>query len=119
MKKEDTTYMISLSKIKMTKKGQVGLDTAKNVMLALLTLSVIAFAIIVALASLNNSNALTAGSLEAEQTTSLLQNVSGGVTDFFSNAGTWFSLLAIVIIILIIAIVIFAVNRFGGNNGGL
>ncbi len=104
----------------LNKKGQVGLDTARAVMLALLTLGVIGFAIIVALASLNDSDALTAGSLEKNQTTSVLQNITGGVATFFSNAGTWFSLLAIVIIILIIAIVIFAVNRFsGGNRGGL
>jgi L-asparagine transporter-like permease len=45
-----------------------------------------------------------------------LNNITGGVSDFFSNTGTWFSLLAIVVIILIIAIVIFAVNRFGGGS---
>jgi len=46
-------------------------------------------------------------------------NISSGTTDFFSNTGTWFALLAVVVIILIIAIVIFAVNRFGGRQGGL
>jgi uncharacterized membrane protein len=101
----------------LDKKGQVGLDTARNVMLALLTIGVIAFAIIVALSSLNNSNALSPGSLEQNQTSNVLNNITSGTADFFSNTGTWFSLLAIVVIILIIAIVIFAVNRFGGNRG--
>ena len=102
----------------MDKKGQVGLDTAKQVMLALMTMGVIAFAIIVALASLRTSNALSAGSIEANQTSNILNNITAGTSSFFSNVGTWFSLLAVVIIILIIAIVIFAVNRFGGGRGG-
>ena len=102
-----------------TKKAQVGLETAKAVMLTLLTIGVIAFAIIIALASLNNSNATTAGSDERNLTSSIFMNISEGTSDFFSNTGTWMSLLAIVIIILIIAIVIFAVNRFGGSGAGL
>lgn len=101
------------------KKGQVGLDTAKVVMLTLMTMGVIAFAIIVAMSALSNSNALEEGSSEANQTSQILGNITEGITGFFSNTGTWFALLAVVIIIMIIAIVIFAVNRFGGNGGGL
>jgi lipoprotein signal peptidase len=107
-----------LAQIKMNKRGQVGLDTAKTVMLTLLTIGVIAFAIIIALANLNTSNATTAGSLERNQTTNIFNNITSGTASFFSNAGTWFSLLAVVVIILIISIVIFAVNRFGGGRGG-
>ena len=104
---------------KLGKRGQVGFDTAKAVMLTIMVIGVIAFAIIIAMSSLNNSNALTAGSLEANQTTDVLQNISAGVSGFFSNTSTWFSLLAVVIIILIISIVIFAVNRFGGGGTSL
>lgn len=103
----------------MSKKAQVGLDTAKSVFLTLFVIAIIGFAIIVAMSSLNNSNVLTANSLEKNQTTSVLNNVSTGVSTFFGNTGTWVSLLAVVVIILIIAIVIFAVNRFGGGRGGL
>ena len=102
----------------MKKKGQVGLDTARAVMLTILVLGVIGFAIIIAMSSLNDSNTLTTGSIEANQTTNVLRNVSGGVEEFFSNTVTWFSLLAVVVIILIIAIVIIAVNRFGGGGRG-
>jgi len=103
----------------MNKKGQVGLDVAKSVMLTLLIIGVIAFALIIALASLNDTNVLTSGSLEANQTSAVLQNITSGTSSFFSNTTTWFSLLAIVVIILIIAIVILAVNRFGRGGGGL
>lgn len=113
--------MKSLQKLiqrKMNKKGQVGLDTAKAVMLTLLTIGVIAFAIIIALASLKNSGSLTAGSTEKNQTDNILNNITAGTASFFSNTTTWFALLSVVVIILIIAIVIFAVNRFGGQQGG-
>jgi len=102
----------------MNKKGVLGMDTAKDFVLGIMILAVIAFAVIVALASLNDSNALTEGSTEQNQTTNILLNVTGGVNDFFTNAGTWFSLLSVVIIILIISVVIMAVNRFGSGSAG-
>lgn len=101
---------------KVNNRGVLGLDTAKEFVLAIMVLAVIAFATIVALSSLNNSNAVTGQA--ATDTTAVLQNVTAGTVTLFSNAGTWFSLLAVVIIILIIAVVIFAVNRFGTGRGG-
>jgi len=109
---------LKLKSILKNKRGQVGLDTAKAVMLTLLVIGVIAFAIIVALNALGDSNALTAGSFAKNSTDNILNNITDGTADFFSNTGTWFALLAVVVIILIIAIVIFAVNRFGGGRGG-
>jgi len=98
----------------MYRKGQVGLDVAKAFMLGILTLGVIAFAIIIAINSLNSSTVST------NATTGILNNISSGTSSFFANAGTWFSLLAVVIILLIIAIVLIAVNKFsGGNSQGM
>ncbi len=106
--------MQKLRKIVKDKRGVLGLDAAKSFVIAILTLAVVAFATIVALSALNNSGSLPAGSLEANQTESILLNVTGGIETLFASANTWFALLAVVIIILIIAIVILAVNRFGG-----
>lgn len=103
---------------KFGKRGVLGLETATQFVLAIMILAVIAFSLIVALSSLNNSNALTAGSQEANDSSDVLLNVTGGVVTLMSNAGTWFSLISVVIIILIIAVVIVAVNRFGGRTGG-
>jgi len=100
---------MKLKKI-MSKKGQLGLDVAKSFVMALFTLSVIAFGLLIAMNSLNASTASTA------DTTSVLQNVSAGTTSLFSNAGTWFSLVAVVVIILIISVVIMSVNRFGAST---
>ena len=100
------------------KRGVLGLDTAKMFMLAILTMGVIAFAMIVALDALANNSGFAEDSRVANDTQNILQNITGGVVEFFGNAGTWFALLAIVIIILVIAVVIVAVNRFGGSSGG-
>ena len=45
--------------------------------------------------------------------------VTGGIANLFGNAGTWFTLLSVVIIILAIGVVIYAVNRFGGSRGSM
>ena len=101
-----------------SKKGILGLDTAKDFILVLLTIAVIAFASVIALATLRNSNVLDADKLEYNYSQDILLNVSSGTSSFFANTGTWFALLSVVIIILIIAVVIMAVNRFGGGGGG-
>ena len=46
-------------------------------------------------------------------------NVTGGVETFFSNANTWFALLAIVILILIVVIVMKSVQGVDKGGGGL
>lgn len=104
---------------KLGKKGVLGLDTAKAFILFILIVAIIGFATIIAVSTLDNSGVLTANSVEANQSTAVLRNVSGGVADFFANTTTWFTLLSVVVIILIIGVVIFAVQRFGGNQQGL
>ena len=182
-------------KTKTNRKGQVGFDTTKMVMLTLLSVGVLGFLIIIMLGSLTDTTvATTSGSfgptsqtvtnvahtarpltpnglLDCSATISAVvnstsgttipasnytlsgctilyktgqgnangfndtswivnytatynsfgtinSNISTGTVNFFTNTSTWFSLLAIVVIILIIAIVIFAVNRFGGKETG-
>ncbi len=46
------------------------------------------------------------------------ENVSAGITSFFTNSTTYFALLGVVVIILIISLVVVVVNRFGGETMG-
>ncbi len=62
---------------------------------------------------------ITYGSIQGTDYLEYIESINGGVTDFFSNTGTWMALLAVVVIVLIISIVIFVTNRFGGSNVGL
>ncbi len=101
----------------MNKKGILGLNTTTQFIVTLLVLAVTAFAVIIALAALDDTNVLTSGSVADNQTTAILNNISQGISSFFGNATTWFSLLAIVVILLIIAIVIVTVRRFEVGAG--
>ena len=91
----------------MNRKGVMGLDVAKMFLLSLFTMAVVGFALIIALNSLNESSAGNS------DTALILGNVSEGAVGLFANSGTWFSLVAVVVIILIISSVIISVNRFG------
>ena len=103
------------------KRGILGMDTVKAVLITLLTLAVIAIAVFLALVSLRDSNIFTAGSLEKNQTTNIIENITTGSTNFFKQVPTFFTLLGVVVLILIIAIVIVAVTRFqvGGRGESL
>jgi len=110
-----------LKKYKMDKKGQLGLDTVKSVMISFLVLAVIAIAVVLALVSLRDSNIFTAGSQESTDVNDTILNVTSGITNFFDDTGTIFAILIVVVIILAISIIIGVVSRFGGgsNSGGL
>lgn len=96
--------------------GVLGLEVVKDVVFDFLILAVVGIAVILALVSLQNANIFTAGSVAANQTNSIVGNVSGGLSTFFGSAGTIFSILVVVVIILAIAIIIYAVGKFG--HGG-
>ena len=103
---------------KLNKKGQLGLDTVKAVMIAFLIMAVIGVAIVLALVSLKNSNIFATGSQEYNDTADITSNVSSGITSFFGNTGTIFAILVVVVIILAISIIIAVVSRFGGGRTG-
>ena len=98
-----------------SKKGILGLDTVKAVILSLLVLAVLFVTVILALTTLQDSNIFTSGSNASIATTNIVNHVPTGGTTFFSYVPTFFVLLAVVVLILIIAIVIVAVSRFSGG----
>ncbi len=105
---------MELRKLLKDKRGQLGLGTVRDVMIAFLVISVIAVAIILALVSLRDSGIFKAGSEELNDTSELIGNVTEGTKDFFNNTGTIFAILVVVVIILAISIIIGVVSRFGG-----
>jgi len=98
-----------MRQILKNKKGQ-GLNTVKAFVISVFILAIIAFATVIALLELNDTSVATT------ETELIVNNVTEGVNELFGNATTWFSLLAVMIIILIIGLVIFVVNRFGGSQ---
>ena len=96
--------------------GVLGLDTAKQVMITFLVLAVVGIAVLLALTSLQNANIFPSNSQSANDTNSIVGNVSGGLVTFFGSTGTIFSILVVVVIILAISIIIWAVGRFGQQS---
>ena len=110
--------ILKLRPLKLNKKGQLGLDTVRTVMISFLTLAVIAIAVVLALVSLRDSNIFTSGSQEETDVNNTIRNVTSALTDFFDDTGTIFAILVVVVIILAISIIIAVVSRFGGAAGG-
>ena len=46
----------------------------------------------------------------------IVYNTTDALSSFFSEVGTWFTLIGVIIIIMIIAIVIVVINRFGAGG---
>jgi len=110
---------MELRSLRRSKKGVLGLDTVKAVMVTFLILAVIGVSIILATVSLRDSNIFTSGSQEQNDTNNIVANISDGLVSFFGNTGTIFAILVVVVIILAISIIIAAVSRFGGRESGL
>ncbi len=100
-----------------SKKGVAGLDTAQKVFGALLTLGVMGFVFIVIFGNLEGSSGFSTGTQGYNDTSDITNNLTSGASSFFSNSGTWLTLLSVVIIISIVSLVLNKVR--GGRDGGL
>ncbi len=107
----------SMRKITKDKRGVMGLSTAQAFVVGLLSLVIIGVLTIIVLNSLNSAGVLPASSIAANATNDIISNTSAGLVTFFTNTGTWLTLLSVVVIILIIAAVIVVVNKFSGPGG--
>jgi len=103
-------------KFRKDKRGVLGLETVKAVMITFMILAVLGVSIVIALVSLRDSGVVTAGTSESNQTTAIIENVTAATSSFFSNTSTIYSILVVVVIILAIAIIIAVVTRFGGGR---
>lgn len=97
---------------KKNKRGVVGLDVVEAVIFSLLVIGVIAVASLLAMYSLGGSNIFTTGSQGYNNTQSIVNNYSAGVTGFFGNSSTFFSILAVVVIIALIALIVLYIRQF-------
>jgi len=102
----------------MDKRGVLGLDTVRAVLITLLTLAVTCIAVFLALVSLQNAGIFTTSSASANNTNNIINNITGGATNFFTYVPTIFTILGVVVIILVVSIIIVAVSRFQTGSRG-
>lgn len=100
-----------------SKKGVLGLDDVKSVMLTLLVLAVVAIALFLALVNLQNAGLFTTGSQAANDTNLVINNITRGTTQFFGNVPTIFTVLGAVVIITAVVLIIVAVTRINNAAG--
>jgi len=95
------------------KKAILGMNTAQQFIVGILTLVILSVMVLVILAALQNTSLISSNSGAG----AIINNTTAGLSALFGNAVTWFVLLGLVIIILIIGVVIGVVRGFGAGTG--
>lgn len=101
----------------MNKRGQtVGIQTVTALAIGIFILVLVAIGIFAGAASIKDSSIFTTGSLEKNNSDMLLNNLTEATTEFGANFSTFFSILAVVLIVGFIGLLIFVVTRFRGSR---
>ena len=93
-----------------------GMEIATRFFLAIMTLGILGFALVIVLGNLEGASGFAAGSANANTSDAILTNLTQGTASFFANATSWFTLLSVVIIIAIVVVVIVVVRSVGKDS---
>ena len=107
------TFSKAMKRIAKDKKGIFGMESATAFVIGILALVLIAVVILMVLGTINTSSVVTATN---GSSTSIIKNVSSGIETLFANAGLWFTLLGVTILILIVVVVIVVLKRTQSNT---
>ena len=88
------------------KKGVFGLPAVQSFFATILGIALLAYIIVIIMGVLSSANIVTSGSVADNQTKNILNNVSTGVTGFFSSINPVYAILAILVIILILVVLV-------------
>lgn len=99
-----------MKSILKNKKGIFGLTSVQEFFAIILGVTLLAYVIVVIMATLQSSTILPSGSLGANQTSLMLGNVSSGITSFFSAINPVYAILAILVIILVLVVLVRVVS---------
>lgn len=98
------------------KKGQVSMGSIGGIVIGALGLVLTIFAILYAVSVLNPAGFFTAGTLEANETTNMVKNLTTAPGQFVSKLPTAFSILAIVFILGFLGLLVASVWAFMKNR---
>lgn len=108
--------MKTITKIKKDKRGVFGLTAVQQFFAIILGIALLAYVIVIIMGTLSTSNIVPAGSLAANQTNQILQNVSQGVSGFFSSINPVYAILAVLVIILVLVVLVRVVQAPAGGG---
>lgn len=103
-------------KIAKDKKAVFGLTSVQQFFAIILGIALLAYVIVVIMGTLATSTILSGNTVAANQTNSILNNVSSGITSFFSAINPVYAILAILVIILVLVVLVRVVS--GSTQGG-
>ena len=103
-------------KLKKDKRAVFGLTSVQQFFAIILGIALLAYVIVVIMGTLQTSSILDAGSNARNQTDNILNNVSSGITSFFSSINPVYAILAILVIILVLIVLVRVVT--GGSGAG-
>lgn len=100
---------------RINKRGQT-IELIGGTVVGFMILIFMIFAVLYGISALNPASFFTAGSNEANATTSLVGNLTAGTATFGSYIPTVLTVLAVVLVLAGIAILIIYVRRMGGGG---
>ena len=101
---------------KKNKKGVFGLTAVQSFFSIILGLALLAYVIVIIMGTLSSSSIVASGSLAANQTANILNNVSTGITGFFSAINPVYAILAVLVIILVLVVLVRVVQAPAGST---
>lgn len=106
--------MKSIQKFLKDKKGVFGLTAVQQFFVIILGIAILAYVIVIIMGVLSTAGIVTANSIADNQTKNILNNVSAGVTSFFSSINPVYAILAILVIILVLVVLVRVVQTPSG-----
>lgn len=97
------------------KKGVFGLTAIQSFFGIILGIALLAYVIVIIMGTLSQASIVTANSTADNQTKMILNNVSTGVTSFFSAINPVYAILAVLVIILVLVVLVRVVQAPAGS----
>ncbi len=108
--------MKNLKNFLKDEEGVFGLTAVQAFFGAILGIALLAYVIVIIMGSLSEANIVKSGGLADNQTENILNNVSTGVTSFFSSINPVYAILAVLVIILILVVLVRVVQSPSRNS---
>lgn len=102
-------------KLKKDVKAVFGLTAVQSFFAVILGIALLAYVIVIIMGTLQSANIVPSGSLAANQTNSILANVSTGITSFFGAINPVYAILAVLVIILVLVVLVRVVQAPAGT----
>lgn len=108
--------MKSIKSMLKDMKAIFGLNAVQSFFSVILGIALLAYVIVIIMGTLQTASIVTTGSTAANQTTAILNNVSNGITGFFSSINPVYAILAVLVIILVLVVLVRVVQTPSGST---